>query len=260
MTSRDKIIEKIQKLLRLAEKAGTEEEAALASQRAHEFLAKHNIDIAEVAQKSDEEFKLIEEHQVVERYNEQWRRLIMAACAELYFCKYFFRKTKVDGVNSSRLQSGVKHCFLGKPHNVAVAKEMGTYLVSAVNRLANEGSRNRLGPTPTSTQRGRYVNTFRRAAAVRLVDRLYDLKERSMTQEVTTADGSKLPALLSLYQHEHEVIKQWMENAGLVVHTRKSNGMRNLSNLGARDGKKAGDEINLGPQIGRATPGTMLRG
>jgi hypothetical protein len=250
---RAKILERIRKLMALAERAGTEEEADAANRAVHALLSRYNLDISEVP--DEQEDGVIEEDGTIERYNESWRRTIMHGCAALYFCKYYYTDAYVKGVNSQRVQKGIKHCFVGRPHNVAVAKMMGQYLVGTVNRLANEAARKELveklgGRNPSSTERGRFVNSFRLAAAGRLYSRLLQMKAKAMEGQTVDEEGRNLPALRSLYESEEQAIKDWLDAKALKLVTRKSRASYG-DKLGAVAGAKAGDNIGLNTQIGK---------
>jgi uncharacterized protein YeeX (DUF496 family) len=56
-----KIVDRIQKLLRLAKNAGSEAEAALAAERARQLMAEHEIHEAEISLADPTETRVVEE-------------------------------------------------------------------------------------------------------------------------------------------------------------------------------------------------------
>src|SRR5688572_7614826 len=87
----NKIIEKIEKMLRLANNAGTEAEAATAAQMAQAMLAEHNLSMADVditrGQGARPDVARIKEQtKKVALY--QWQRTLWAAIAQVNYCWY----------------------------------------------------------------------------------------------------------------------------------------------------------------------------
>lgn len=118
---RQKIIEKIRKLLRLA-KSSNEHEAALAAARAQELLAKHNLDESELTEKELPKEAGIASVNTVQK-PASWVYLLASAVAGAFDCQYFHSslgRTKFVGVDLD--------------HEVA-AFTFG-YLYRAINRLA----------------------------------------------------------------------------------------------------------------------------
>lgn len=248
-----KVLEKLRKLMALAERAGTEEEADAANRRVHALLSRYNLDITQILEANTDDEAVIDQELATERYNERWRRMLMHGAASLYFCSYLYSDAHLHGVNSQRAQRGVNHHFIGRPHNIAVAKMMGQYLVQTVNRLANEAARTSLverlgGRNPTSTERGRFVNSFRLAAASRLHARLLEMKKQAEEGTAQDEEGKNLPALRSLYQQEEDLAKSWIEkNIGDI--RQKTSRARITDRHGATLGYHAGNSVGLNTQI-----------
>lgn len=93
MSDKESIIEKIRKLLRLAERAGTPEEAQAASARASQLLYKHKIERAEVGSVSEKrEIAGVEsEHRFNPRTQESLF-YIAKLVAENFACECAFRR------------------------------------------------------------------------------------------------------------------------------------------------------------------------
>lgn len=239
------LIEKVRKLQALVER-GTEHEAILASEKILEILAKYNLDPAEIAKQAVE--NQVDGEYFIEKYNEQWRRTIIIATAKLYFCKGYFTSWTIPGTVSSKPQSAVRYCFIGRETNRVIAVDMARHLVATVNRLANDGARQTV-PGATSTERGRYVNTFRLACAIRLRERINFMVEQAKKGELTGTDGNKLPALRNLYEAEYTLAEQWLNGMGIKLHASKGRAAY-ASSAGIQDGQAAGAKISLAPQVG----------
>lgn len=90
MSEKESIIEKVRKLLRLAERAGTPEESQAAFARASELLYKYKIDRSEVGS-VDEKREIAEEYADVE-FNLSWNRWALNLCraiANNFACEPF---------------------------------------------------------------------------------------------------------------------------------------------------------------------------
>jgi hypothetical protein len=86
----NQIIEKINKLLALGERGGTEAEATAAMQKVHELLAKHNLSLDDVKESPvAEEDYVRDEAEASAR--QPWQDWVWTSVAELYFCKHFKR-------------------------------------------------------------------------------------------------------------------------------------------------------------------------
>jgi len=85
MSDHQKVIERIRKLLALAQSAN-ENEAQAAALKAQELLAEHNLREADLHE-ADDEFVIDGELLSDSR---PWRRKLAANVARLYFCEYYY--------------------------------------------------------------------------------------------------------------------------------------------------------------------------
>lgn len=120
----DRIIEKIKKLLALADtsRGATIEEAATAAAKAQALLFAHNLTMAQVhATGQDAAEDAIDMRQAeLGGAGRGWRRLLLHHVAEANFC----RTMAVRGASWNQL--------IGKPHNMDVAQYLYAYLVREV--------------------------------------------------------------------------------------------------------------------------------
>lgn len=248
----EKVLDKIRKLVTLAnDGAATEHEAARAMERVHAILAKHNLTMDDVVEHSEaqtrDEMGTVTTDSMSQRYNDPFRRILLAAVADLYFCKYLYQKVPMEGKRSNRMQEGVKHMFIGKAHNAAVARMMGEYLIQTVVRLAHENAKEH--SFVTSSKRWAYIRSFCNGATNRLVERMKEQKRAAQHGEVHDTEGNTLPVLASMYDHEMSLAQQYMQETFGKI--RRTSTRMTIKDQGAfKDGQTAGDSISLSAQMG----------
>ncbi|BCS55168.1 DUF2786 domain-containing protein [Geobacter sp. SVR] len=125
MKNREAIIDKIRKLLRLAN-SSNEHEAALAAARAQELLAKHNLDEAELTEREIPKEAGVASVDNVVKKPASWVYLLASAVAGAFDCKYFH----------SPYHGRVS--FVGVDLDHEVASFTFGYLYRTINRLAAE--------------------------------------------------------------------------------------------------------------------------
>lgn len=156
-----KIIERIQKLLRLAQNAGSEAEAALAAQRAADMMAQHEIHEAELALANAEqprEAEPIEKCFQVTSTKKRvaWHMRITNAVAKTYGAMAYW--------------TGGKVVLFGRLSTVQAVSYTAQYLMREVEKLTD-----REAPSPTYSKT--YRNAFRLGCANRVAVRLDELEE-----------------------------------------------------------------------------------
>lgn len=243
--NRDKLIEKVKKLLALSQ-SPNEHEASAAAEKAQALLAEYNIALSEVETTSDKEDDMVMEGGVTTS-SYPWQRTLSAAVAQMYLCKSFYMTYRGKGKD--------EHFFVGAKHNVDVAKMMFVYLVETIDRLAKEGAR-----SVPDKERSPYRTTFRVAASQRVQNRIYvRIQEAKSGQMKASSGGSNLPALASLYdswrQRNDEFLKQQL---GQELRTKTSK-MSILHGKGLADGRAAGERIGLDQQVGGGAKRAALR-
>jgi len=119
----DAILDKIRKVHALAERAGTEAEAAVAAALVQQLLAKHNLALGEVVLKEDPGVEMT--------VGRAWRRIpshafiLGRACDDLFDVRHFFRGNR----------GGRRFVFLGLKANVEAAAVTYDYLMESVEAL-----------------------------------------------------------------------------------------------------------------------------
>jgi len=228
----DRIIERIRKMLALANDAGaTEGERDNALRAAHATLAKYNLDMAEVEQHKTAKQKQAEgEPRTVHNaqfFGRPWARAAIMAVAKLCFCSYVY-----GAATNAKL---TKHYFVGRYSNSVTASLLSEYVVNSINREGRTRQRRegRLNP---------WFISFAWGAAVAITQRVEQLL-RDGSQELNRGAGTDL-VLASLYDTEAR------DNA-LVVQERwpklrtglKGKGIHDLD--GYSNGQAFGTTINL---------------
>lgn len=190
-------IDKVKKLLALANNNPNEHEAAVASAKAMEILEAFNLDMATLSgtregagQRQDRKLK-------GGLYG--WQRGLWKACAELHFCMYWSIKGLQKG-------SAYEHRILGRKENVVGAQVMAEYLQQTVERLAQNWSKEEGFKSVFVKE----AIAYREGMARRLTNRLYQLRrekldaERRAQAEHPNTGGTAL-ILASVVQNEQDL-------------------------------------------------------
>lgn len=253
-TSKDKIIEKIRKLLALSQ-SPNENEAMAATEKAQALLAEYNISMDQVQGKAatpGDDFVIDSE---ITTESRPWPRAMLSALAALHFGKHFFSHVYTPNLKRANgYERTDKHSFVGAPHNVEIIKMLAKYLLDTVERLAKDA-----GAQVHVKQRSAYVTAFKDACAARIAERLVQRRKDAMRGGVIkTSTGNTLPAMLNLYQQNavvlHEVLRKKV--GGLKASRSR---VPLSSQIGAQDGRSAGDRVGLDAQV-RGSAGSKLLG
>ena len=227
----DKLIDKLRKLQAKANDPNiSEAEAMLYAGKVAELLQQHNLsesslNVAEQDQNiTENEFK--NSKSVL-----PWAREVAQGVAALYFCRIYYY-ARQDG----------RIVFVGKPHNVEIAKSMCECLMKTINRLSKEYAHaNRY----SGEGEGKMRRQFENGAGRRVMQRLFDLR-REQTREKplrsATSNPSNLPAL---YEDEDTLVKSFLATKNL----RKSSGRDLRGNSHTAAGSAAGNSISLSAQV-----------
>lgn len=165
-----KIIERIQKLLRLASNAGSEAEAALAAQRAADMMAEHEIQEAELALASEEPRKVdpIQSYFEVTKTSKKvaWHMRVTYGVAKAYGAEAFW--------------SGGRVMLFGRLSAVQATKYTAHYLMRQVEKITDREA-------PSKQYSKMYRNAFRLGCARRIEQRILDEIEAKKLAERKSA-------------------------------------------------------------------------
>jgi hypothetical protein len=242
----DNIIEKVKKLLTMAER-GTEHEAAIAAAKAQTLLMQHNIDLSQIDTRSEVNEQVCEWLLEAMSRRQIWKGNLANAIAEANFCRMWW------------LGSDIK--LVGKEHNVQIGRHLYDYLVEAVERVtkaALAAERQQRQDALHLFNHRAWANSFRLGCAHRLCDRLQEQKLRLETEGLPEASVSALTCV-EAYQQESEAIAQWMRERNVQLGSKVRSQAR-TSRSGYQAGKAAGGSISLNHQMSGNYSNRLLRG
>ena len=221
--SREWVIDRVRKLMALANDAGAAEgERDNALRMAHNLLTKYNLELSDVGEKEK-----IEPRDLHSRtyYGRPWARVASGAVAELFFCEYLY-----VGAGDAKL---TRHYFIGRESNATTAMMMAEFIV---NSIAREGKRRN---SLEGTGRNAWYRSFCTGAAYRLVSRVKEM----MKETPPEAQPGTALVLASLYQQER--------SANLAVRDDKFPSLRK-----GRTGKREfrGDALDSGRRFADTIP------
>jgi Protein of unknown function (DUF2786) len=253
---RSKIIERL-KGLRALSSSPNENEAALAAERFQEILAKYKLTLSDLGEVSatirDNDF-------LTDRA--AWIKPLLNEVAKLYFCGYFSEAFPADWIRKNgfdktarKLTAGghyriyLRHNFIGKQIDTIVAKQVGEYLIAAMESWCKTEEKKQPRGERTS-----FRFSFMNAASTRLCVRL---AERRLGTSSGTYTGTTLPALNTIYEKAQEEYEKWKQGQDMKFRTKKS--LAKIHNqVGALAGYKAGDAIGLDTQLGGAQTSGLI--
>lgn len=227
-----KLKSKIEKLLALQE-SPNEHEAAIAAAKLSDLLTRHNLDLAEVVDGSNEQaerFYVYPSNRVP-----TWRFLLFTAIADVNYCECVLHKrSSANGLY-----------FYGRPTNVMTANLLCEYLCQAIDRLTKRY---------TTGEGLSYATNFRLGCAKRIAFRLRQAHKQKLEGGIAgSADSPSVSAIVCL-----SLDKKLRDeaNAAIEAYSAKNNvknkGPRQWSlgnKPGVAEGMAAGDTVSLSPQI-----------
>lgn len=224
--STTKIVDRIAKLLNLAEGKGTTPaEAATAAAQANRLMLKHNISAAAVEGASlDEETAEAIERGVLWEGGRvvSWRMTLAGGLARLNCCRIL--------IHSASRYHGTKAklAIIGRPSNAAVVAYLFAYLGKEIDRLAKAAD-------PGWESARSFRNSFRVAAASTVLQRLRaDRAEQRREVKQSTA-------LVVVDNHDRDVQAYAKKRTGGSYR----GGGGGSSSAGARAGARAGERIAI---------------
>lgn len=165
----DKTIERIKKLLALANNNPNEAEAEAAMAKAQEMLEAHNLDMSVIGNTAQGRPRA-DQKQKGGLYG--WQRSLWQAVAEMNFCNYW----SIKGLKAG---STYEHRILGSSVNVLSTQLMSEYLQQAIERLAQQWAKE----NGLKSVFVREAIAYREGMAARIVERLQAERERKLAEE-----------------------------------------------------------------------------
>ena len=182
-----KMMERIRKLLRMADDVSSPNEAAIAARRAERLMAEYNLTNADMltAGLSVDDLDAKFAGPQLKRLP-RWADVMACSVAEYADCHV--RKERFPGTVKLSLR------FLGEANDLEVCIYVWTYLCRTVNRLCEESGCQYIGDR----------NSFRMGAASEIAKTMRRMKAEDRATDVETSDGKSLV----LVNKKHQLMKQ----------------------------------------------------
>jgi hypothetical protein len=236
------ILDKVRKLLRLAESPNANE-AALAAAKAQELIDEHNLSAALIgldgqSSEPDEPFEFFEQKGAPldeRRYVDQWRWILADEITRLNGCKAYVSKKQIN--------------IVGRASDAETVRYLYAYLVSEVEQLcARDGAG--CGRVWRNNYRLGVVDTVRR--------KLNQQRTEFRQQQREIAEQSSSTALMRVNTALERIDRRAIEVSELAttrLRLRSGGGYKSDSNTDAREqGRIAGESIHLNRDGGKRLP------
>lgn len=171
----DKIVAKIEKLLRLSEGNANEAESTAAMNKAQELLAAYNLDMTAIEQASGKsEEKRSDEATAAGAH--KYQRTLWQRIADLNFCWYWTIQRTVP--KGSKTERRYEHRLVGRKANVITTKNMAIYLNGAIDRLCRAAING-----DNSKFYSSWAVAYREGVADRVIDKIRDRRRAMIAEE-----------------------------------------------------------------------------
>ncbi len=227
------VLEKIKKLLALADGNQNENEREVAMQFAMEMLAKHNLTISELH--GDElDIQVVEVE--AEFHLHPWVRRVLDTACTLYYTDYYYSQRYNWTTGASRNFP----VFVGTADNIAVTMEVATWLINSIRLESNRSYKD-----PALRR------SFRLGAATRLRERA----ECLVASESATAAGSR-NSLMVIRNQLQRANEDYLSTLDLEQTTMRRS---TVVHSAYEAGKEFGNQVVLTrPQSGNVPPIAMI--
>lgn len=234
------IIEKLKKILALAERGGTEEEAANAANMAAALALKYGIDLAAVQTAGMTAPRGFKYSTIFEDKGgfEQWLINLAGGIVAQHGGKIFYQTAPGLTLYQAILRDEL----------APLVSMTMDYLVKAVLRLNTEAVR---GRNLDKEGRAAFRKAFRLGCSARIRQRLMQRLAEMMTQDsvAKTSTGSTALVIVNHIEKERQELQLWMENEGFKFKETRARGPRKLDAEGYHAGVAAGDKVSLDAQV-----------
>lgn len=216
------IKEKIQKMLELAKRGGTEAEAETAMRMVLEALAKHNLNMSDVEDTAEEDEDVIEVSTDGSKFT--WQGILWNALSELYFCQVYSKRYRLNGKDYKSF------VLVGRKSNVETAKSVITYLIQLGEELSQGGDT-------------LYRNSFKNGYSHRIAERCREEK-RKATDNKLIGNADLAPMIINLYAVTKTENHDYLAAKGVrLVNRAISTNSRDANGYNA--GRDAGGKVSL---------------
>lgn len=241
---RDKIINRVRKMLNLANDAGASEgERDNAMRMAHKLMLKHNIDSLQIEQQRGPTSKEARVEKQFEFYGRPWARNVAYNVARLFFCSYLYR---------SKYKSKItEHCFIGRESNAITAGEVARFVVESISKEAKRKQRENYADND-------WYRSFCWGAANSIRRRVNEMIIEATKPTVETPNGpepevviSRSMALAVVDHYKNEEVENQSLISSLYPKLAKARAGKGIGNADARNrGAEYGNSVSLSRQVG----------
>lgn len=240
MTVDPKILDRLKKLLNLAERGGTEEEAASAAEMAANIALKYGIDLATVQGSSPAGPGIKQGYIVTEPKYQVWINNLVMACCALNACQGYW-VTSPGNKSVAWVATGSEASVMTVIHTV-------NYLIAATKRLNRSYVKSR---ALDKSGRKDFRDSFRLAASQRLAWRMTKRLEELRTQDgkAQEATGQNALVVANYFDQQMSEIEKFFQERGLNIVYKPAASKRVASPDGYRAGLEAGESISLDTQV-----------
>lgn len=222
----DKILDKVKKLLALANNsAAAEGERDNALRMAHGLLAKHNLAMIDVQEREAMEGR---EKHLIETFHMDWCKQVCNQIGKLFFCKYYVGE-KLNATKG-------RHYFVGKQSNAITATLISTYVINSILKECRKNWSHNLAPESRA---------FAIGAADKLRERVKAMMEETKIEDISTENSV---ILYNLYRTEADANELFLKSLGTNLVDVKGRNTK-VNTAAYNSGKEFGDRINLNGQI-----------
>lgn len=196
------VIDKVEKLLRLAGKNTNEAEAAAATAKAMELLASYNLDLSSVDETGEGSGRRAEEKLVGGFY--EFERDLWSRIADLNYCLCWHQKTWVPRTKFDAKAERIKNPFrrthilrgqfklVGRQVNIAATKAMAGYLLGRIEQLTRDRLSESWGQERINTQlRTRWAVSYREGIAIRIAEKLWDRRQEQIDERQAAEEAER---------------------------------------------------------------------
>lgn len=252
MTTNNEILEKIARLLTLAEGNANEHEASAAMAAASRLMEKHKIDRATVdaLDLSPEEPIDVGIHAIVDesmgKQATNWRWYLLNGIARVHGCRAYYAKVAASLDHPARAEWRV----IGTTLDAGAVRYLYAFAARQIDGFARRAMDNGMGSGKTWGQ------NFRQAAALRVAERYAEAFKKNASEARAHAPGA---ALIRVDDRAEAVALAVREHTNRL-HLRAGSARTGRYDSSAQAaGREAGDRVDLGNGTARGSLGSGPR-
>lgn len=224
------VIERIRKLMALAERNPNQHEAEAAANKVQELLTEYGISMLTIERQTGAK-KQARSDTRSQGGLYKWQRQLWENVAKLNYCMYWSHKG---------LEKGAKyeHQLLGSEVNVVSTRVMAEYLQQTIERLARErvGNQGALFFTKENIE-------YREGIAITIASRLsnlrYQREAEARRKKAEAGNTSNALTILDVMDAEHDANMDHLYGEGYSARVRAQRAKWNADYLAAQEAKKA---------------------